>query len=78
MITSEESSDRNGCPAWARPDRRRSISRRLGRSTLVAAVAGAAFFLPIAGSVALAETSTNDVASGVAVDWRQPWEGRTG
>jgi S1-C subfamily serine protease len=26
----------------------------------------------------LAETSTNDVASGVAVDWRQPWEGRTG
>jgi S1-C subfamily serine protease len=74
MITSEESSDRNGCPAWARPDRRRSISRRLGRSTLVAAVAGAAFFLPIAGSVASAETSTNDVA----VDWRQPWEGRTG
>lgn len=78
MITSEESSDRNGCPAWARPDRRRSISRRLGRSTLVAAVAGTAFLSPIAGSVALAETSTANVASGVAVDWRQPWEGRTG
>jgi S1-C subfamily serine protease len=26
----------------------------------------------------LAETSTNDAASGVAADWRQPWEGRTG
>jgi S1-C subfamily serine protease len=78
MITSEESSDRNGCPAWARPGRRRSISPRLVRATLVATVAGAAFLSPIAGSVALAETSTNNVASGVAADWRQPWEGRTG
>jgi S1-C subfamily serine protease len=78
MITSEESSDRNGCPAWAQPDRRRSISRRLARSTLIAAVAGAAFLSSVAGSVALAETSTNDVGSGVAADWRRPWEGRTG
>jgi S1-C subfamily serine protease len=76
MITSEESSDRSGCPAWAQPVRRRSISRRLARSALIAAVAGAAFLSPIAGPVALAETSTNNAVSGRAVDWQQPWEGR--
>jgi S1-C subfamily serine protease len=76
MITSEESSDRSGCPAWAQPVRRRSISRRLARSALIAAVAGAAFLSPIAGPVALAETSTNNAVSGGAVDWQQPWEGR--
>ena len=78
MITSEQSSDRGGCPAWVQPDRRRSISHTLARSTLIAGVAGAAFLSPIAGSVALAEASTNNAVSGVAADWRQPWEGRAG
>ena len=78
MITSEQSSDYGGCSAWAQPDHRPSISRRLARSTLIAALAGAAFLSPIAGSVALAEASTGNLVSGVAVDWRQPWEGRAG
>ena len=51
----------------------RLISRRSARTALLAVLASAALLSPIPGSVAPTATATSDVASGVAVDWRQPW-----
>ena len=51
----------------------RLISRRSARTALLAVLVSAALLSPMPGSVAPAATATSDVASGVAVDWRQPW-----
>jgi S1-C subfamily serine protease len=78
MITSGQSTDPGAWPTWASSVRHRAIPRKLARSAVITVLAGAAFFSPVVGSVALAGTSTSDVASGVAVDWQRPWEGRAG
>ena len=51
----------------------RLISRRSPRTALLAVLVSAALLSPMPGPVAPAATATSDVASGVAVDWRQPW-----
>ena len=51
----------------------RLISGRSAGTAVLAVLVSAALLSPMPGSVAPAAAATNDVVSGVTVDWRQPW-----
>jgi S1-C subfamily serine protease len=73
MITSEQPFDHD--PFGVRRfQTSRVLSHRPGRTAVVAVLAGAALVSSIAAPVSLGATSANDIATGVRVDWRQPWQ----